>query len=163
MAKRKKAGTQPTWQADLADFFAAPLAEKAGSYLSERTRIAIHIDGESFLYSRVDGRNVITASDKPDADVHFWVMPSAMRHLLGLGCLPGTGLGTLGVAVLEHLFASDPERKIKFRVDAGFLNLWSKGYFSVLKAGGPEVASYVAQKGFNSVARIKEVLKNIRG
>lgn len=163
MAKAKKSGSKSGWEAKLSEFLSTPLAEKAGSCLSDRTRIAIYIDGEGFLFSRAEGANVVTPAEKPEADVHFWVMPHAMQHLLELGNVPGTGLGTMGVAALEHLFSADPERKIKFRVDAGFLNLWSKGYFSVLKAGGPEVASYVAQKGFNSVARIKEVLKNIRG
>lgn len=160
MAKKKKGSD---WQQTLNNFFASDLAETAGSYLGERARIAIHLEEEAFLFQRKNGRNTITAAPKPEADVHFWVSPSAMRHLLSLADLPGTGLGTMGVAALEHLFASDPEQKIKFRVDTGFLTLWAKGYFSVLKAGGPEVASYVARKGFHSVTRIKEVLKNIRG
>jgi hypothetical protein len=45
----------------------------------------------------------------------------------------------------------------------GFLGLWSKGYFSVLKAGGPEVASYLKRWGFDSLSRIKDVLRKIRG
>lgn len=165
MAKsKKKPASASGWQTNLTDFFSTPLAEKAGSFLSERAVIAIHVDGEAFVFRRKGGKNRIdTADGKPDADVHFWVPPSALRHLLAVAQLPGTGLGSMGVATLERLFASAPEEKIKFRVDTGFLGLWAKGYFSVLKAGGPEVASYVARKGFNSVARIKEVLKNIRG
>ncbi len=65
----------------------------------------------------------------------------------------------MGVAIFETIFTKDEEKKIKFRVDSGFLNLWSKGYFSVLKAGGPEVASYLAKFGFDSLSRVKEVLK----
>ncbi|MGZ3712329.1 MAG: hypothetical protein ACXVBE_11265 [Bdellovibrionota bacterium] len=162
MAKAKKS---PDWEAQLNEFFQSTLADKAGSYLSERATIALHVQDETFLYRRKKDVNVIekVSSAKVEADVRFWVPPSALRHLLTLSDLPGTGLGTMGVAMLEHLFSSDPEKKIKFRVDTGFLGLWAKGYFSVLKAGGPEVASYVAQKGFNSVTRIKEVLKNIRG
>lgn len=86
-----------------------------------------------------------------------------MRHLLALSGLPGTGLGTMGVAVFEYLFHKEPEKKIKFRVDASFLSLWSKGYFSVLKAGGPEVASYLGRIGFHSLSKIKEALRHLRG
>ncbi|MGE3261571.1 MAG: hypothetical protein AB7K68_07320 [Bacteriovoracia bacterium] len=166
MAKAKKSGKSGSeWQTNLKDFFQTPLADKAGSFLSEKATIALHVEEEAFLFRRKKGENVIEEADskKCEADVHFWIPASALRHLLDLSGLPGTGLGVMGVAVLEHLFAGEPERKIKFRVDSGFLALWAKGYFSVLKAGGPEVASYVARKGFNSVTRIKEVLKNIRG
>ena len=76
--------------------------------------------------------------------------------------MPETGIATLGVAIFEHIFTKDESRKIKFRVDMGFIGLWSKGYFSVLKAGGPEVASYLARFGFNGLNAIKEVLKTVR-
>jgi hypothetical protein len=162
MPKQKKGSG---WEGKLTEFFETPLADKAGSLLSKRATIAIHVEEETFLFRRIENENSLEKApdDKANADVHFWVAPDAMRHLLSQALVPGTGLGIMGVVVLEHLFATEADKKIKFRVDTGFLGLWAKGYFSVLKAGGPEVASYVARKGFNSVSRIKDVLKNIRG
>jgi hypothetical protein len=86
-----------------------------------------------------------------------------MRHLLALSEMPGTGMGTMGVAIFEYLLHKDPGKKIKFRVNASFLSLWSKGYFSVLKAGGPEVASYLGRIGFGSLSKIKDTLRHLRG
>ena len=103
-----------------------------------------------------------TTQAESTADVDFWVPLSAMRQLLAEAENPDISISRMGVLVLEHLFAKDAEQKIKFRVNTGFLGLWSKGYFSVLKAGGPEVASLLARFGFNSIARIKDVLRQLR-
>jgi hypothetical protein len=86
-----------------------------------------------------------------------------MRQLLEKAQTPGTGLGSMGVAVIEALFHGDPEQKIRYQVHVGFWGLWSKGYFSVLKAGGPEVASYLGHWGLNSQSRIKDMLQRVRG
>lgn len=144
------------------EFFSSPLAENAGQHLSERAAILLYVEGEAFLFQRKKSANTVRATAKKEADVHFWVPLSTMRHLLSLSREPETGYGTLGVAILEHLFHGDEAKKIRFRLDTGFLGLWSKGYFSVLKAGGPEVASYLGRWGFDSLARIKEVLRRIR-
>ena len=155
---------ESSWEKSLHLFFTSPLAEKAGSFLSERARIALHVDKtHTYLFQRRKGRNVMEKVNDPRADVHFFVPLVTMRHLLDVGSLPGSGIGTMGVAVIEHLFHADAEKKIRFRVDTTFVVLWAKGYFSVLKAGGPEVASYLARWGYDSVARLKDLLHQIRG
>lgn len=163
MPTRKKTQEPGSWEDSLREFFSGELAEKAGSYLSDRAVIALHIDGRHFLYGRKKGKNTLTENEDTSADVQFWIPESTLRHLLSISALPGTGMGTLGVAVMEHIFHGDETRKIRFKVNMGFLGLWSKGYFSVLKAGGPEVASYLRRWGFDSLSRIKDVLRKIRG
>jgi hypothetical protein len=164
VAKRKKAGSaEQEFQERFERFFlSSELADLAGNALSERACIAIHLEGEDYYFCRRKGVNVLLRTEPCPPDVHFWSPLASMRHLLDLAEHPHTGIGTLGVAIFEYLFAQDEEKKIKFRVDTGFLGLWAKGYFSVLKAGGPEVASYLGRVGFGSVTRIKEALKNIR-
>ncbi len=163
MSTCKKTTETGSWEQELINFFGGPLAEKAGAFLSERALIAIHVEERHFLFRRKKGKNVISEGESSEADVHFWFPLSTLRYLLELGLLPGTGMGTMGIAVIEHLFNVEEARKIKFRVNMGFLGLWSKGYFSVLKAGGPEVASYLKRWGFDSLSRIKDVLRKIRG
>lgn len=150
------------WEESLKDFFASEIAAKAGSHLSESATISLHIEDRHFLFCRTNGQNTLSEEQKNDADVHFWVPVSTLRHLLAVAALPGTGMGTLGVTVFEHLFGVEEGKKIRFKVNMGFLGLWAKGYFSVLKAGGPEVASYLKRWGFDSVSRIKDVLRKIR-
>lgn len=151
------------WESQLEEFFTSPLAEKAGAFLSEKARIALHIDAHhTYLFQRAQGRNRMKIIADPQADVHFHVPLNTMRYLLDLGAQKDSGIGTMGVAVIEHLFHSDPEKRIRFRVDTGFLQLVARGYFSVLKAGGPEVTSYLAQWGYGSLARLKDLLKQGR-
>lgn len=162
--KPKKARAEKQgWQDPLEEFFRSDLAEKAASSLGERASIALHVEGDTFHYQRKKGKNVLVKAKPAAPDVEFWIPASAMRHLLAMAQLPDTSLATMGIAVFEHLFSGDEARKIKFRVHTGFLGLWSKGYFSVLKAGGPEVASYLGRWGFNSLARIKTILQQMRG
>ena len=160
--KKRAAPRDDDWPERLERFLESPLALRASAGLSDRIGIAVHVDGEDFFFGRKKGVNTLTRVEQARPDVHFWVPLSTLRHLLGLAELEQTGIGTIGVAIFEHIFTKDEARKIKFRVDTGFLGLWSKGYFSVLKAGGPEVASYLARFGFDGLSAIKEVLRKIR-
>lgn len=150
------------WETRFEEFLSSPLARKASQGLSDRICIALHVDGEDYFFQRKRGENTLGRVQNTKPDVHFWIPLSTLRHLLSVAELPDTGIATLGIAIFEHIFTKDEAKKIKFRVDTGFLSLWSKGYFSVLKAGGPEVASYLARFGFDSLSRVKEVLKHIR-
>ena len=161
--KESVAAPETGWEKRMEAFLSSPLAVKASQGLSDRISIALHLDGETYFFRRKKGENTLTRVEDAKPDVHFWVPLSTLRHLLALAELPGTGIGTMGVAIFERIFASDESVKVKFRVDTGFLGLWSKGYFSVLKAGGPEVASYLARFGFDSLSRVKEVLRKVRG
>lgn len=152
------------WEHSLRAFFAGNLAKQAGSYLAADARIAIHIGRQhEFLFLRKGGKNRLEVAVDPEADVHFWLSVSTLRHLLQKSEQENIGMGALGVAVIECLFEKDTPRKVKVRVKAPFLSLWRKGYFSVLKAGGPEVASYLARWGYDSFARWKDMLRHFRG
>jgi len=151
------------WEHRFENFLSSPLALNASKGLSDRICIALHVEGEPYFFQRKKGENTLSrVRGEFQPDVQFWVPLSTLRHLLDVADLPGTGIGTMGVSIFEYIFVSDEAKKIKFRVDSGFLSLWSKGYFSVLKAGGPEVASYLARFGFDSLSRVKEVLKKVR-
>lgn len=156
-------GVEDNWEGRLEKFLSSSLALKASQGLSDRISIALHVEGETYYFRRKKGQNTLVRVEEAKPDVHFWVPLSTLRHLLSLAELPGTGIGTMGVAIFEKIFTGADNQKVKFRVDTGFLGLWSKGYFSVLKAGGPEVASYLARFGFDSLSRVKEVLKKVRG
>ncbi len=159
--KRKGAPETPNndWEERLKRFLASPLAVRASAGLSDRISIALHVDEEHFFFRRSKGVSTLSRVEEAKPDVHFWIPSNAMRHILSLAESPDTSIGVMGVTIFEHIFSRDDAKRIKFRVDTGFLGLWSKGYFSVLKAGGPEVASYLARFGFHGLNAIKEVLK----
>jgi hypothetical protein len=159
--KRKK--TEPMDQADelmerLSRFLSLSLVEKAGQGLSDRICVAVHVEEQDFFFGRQKGRFTLSRVGVQKPDIHFWVRSSALRQVLEIADHPRTGLASLGVVIFEHIFAKEEAQKIRFRVDTGFLGLWSKGYFSVLKAGGPEVASYLARFGYDGISAIKKVI-----
>ncbi len=158
--KKKKTATD--WQTTIERFLNSSLAVRASAGLSDRISVALHVDGEDFFIGRENGKNTVSRVEETPADVHFWAHAATLQQLLAQAEAPDAGVAEMGIAIFENIFTKDEKKKIRFRVDAGFLGLWSKGYFSVLKAGGPEVASYLARLGFSGIGAIKEVLKTIR-
>lgn len=160
---KKEKNASGAWEQELARFLSSSLAEQAAQGLSESATVGLHVDGKSFVFRRENGKNTLArVTESAATDLEFWVPLSTLRHILARAELPQAGIGSIGVNVFEHIFLLEEERKIKFRVSAGVIGLWSRGYFSILKAGGPEVASYLARFGFHSMARIKEFLKKVR-
>jgi hypothetical protein len=157
--KKRKAGEGMITES-LEAFLASPLANRAGQGLSSGALVALHVDGEDFYFRRKNGVNTLGRVEVGKPDIHFWLRLAGLRYILELAELPSAGIASLGVAIFEQIFTKDEERKIKFRLDCGFFALWAKGYFSVLKAGGPEVASYLARSGFDGLSAIKKMIKN---
>lgn len=143
-------------------FFQSPLAERAAKGLSDTVCIALTIEEETFYFVRKNGQNALVRQEPTRPDVQFWLSQNAMRQIFQRADDPQASLASVGLAIFEGIFSKTPEDKIRFRVNASFLSLFRKGYFSVLKAGGPEVASYLTRWGF-SLTKIKEVLRNSRG
>ena len=150
---------RPDLLAELKAFAQSSLAETAATHLQEGACLRIHTGDRIFLYRRENGGNRILETTENRADVQLWIPPESMRHLLDLGALPGTGITTMGVAVFEKIFQSESAGKINLRLEIGFLGLWRKGYFSVLKAGGPEVASYLGRLGHKGIHFLKDMLR----
>lgn len=148
---------------ELKAFFASELAEHAAVGMSNGACIELIVDGEKFYFLRAKGKNTLATQVKDGAEVTFWIPRATMHHILEAAALPGAGLATLGILIFDAILSKEEGRGIRFKVHASFLTLWAKGYFSVLKAGGPEVASYLARLGFGGISQIKEILKKIRG
>lgn len=160
---KSRAKIDPSLEQELQEFFSCTLAEKAAAGLNEKAVVALYVDGVPIYFARRSGTNRLHKKAPAEPDVHFWLRLSTTRQLMELAKKPKTNMAHMGIAVFDAILSRDEERKIRFRVDSGFLSLWSKGYFSVLKAGGPEVASYMARLGLNSAAQIKVLLKKMRG
>lgn len=143
------------------EFLAGPLAEKAASHLSDGASLHIHIDDRTFSYRRQKGKNLFVEGASPSVDAQLWLSSNTLQQMLDHAALPGTGLSSLGVAVFERVFHAQESQRIRICLETGVFGLWQKGYFSVLKAGGPEVASYFAKLGHGSFSRIKDWLRKI--
>jgi hypothetical protein len=162
-ARGVKVKSENSWKVPLTEFFSGNLAQTAGSALSDGASILFHIEGETFYFARQNGKNILKTGSTSDPEFEFWIPGKTLRHLLDLARLPETGIATLGIAILEKILRGPVEERIRIKVWAGILKIWARGYFSVLKQGGPEVASYLAQWGFTNVSKIKDVLRKARG
>jgi hypothetical protein len=155
--------SENSWKDSLTEFFSGKLAESAGSVLSEGASILLHVEEETFHFVRQKERNLLKRGSTPDPEFEFWIPEKTLRHLLDLAKLPETGIASLGISSLEKILRGPAEERIRFKVWAGILRIWARGYFSVLKQGGPEVASYLADWGFTNVSKLKKVLRKARG
>jgi len=166
MKKRSKRETHSySMEAKVQEFFDLPLAQEAARPLSDRALVALHVEGDKFFFRREKGGNTLLKTEEvagEKVDLQFWVPAAALERLLDLGKQKETGMAKMGMSVIETIITNDESRKIKFRLDVGFLTLWSKGYFSILKAGGPELSRFLAKLGFDSISKIKDLVKQLR-
>ena len=51
--------------------------------------------------------------------------------------------------------------KVEFK--AGFLTLFTKGYFGIITAGGSSFSGHLASLGLNGMGAIKAALKKVKG
>jgi hypothetical protein len=158
MAKQEN---RENWQSSMEEFLLSPLAENAAGYLRDGACLLIHVDDKTFLYRREKGKNTFTKSAARTADAQLWLSSNTLQQMLGRAALPGTGMSAMGVAVFERIFHPVEAERIRIRLEAGVFGLWQRGYFSVLKAGGPEVASYFAKLGQGGFSRVKDWLRKI--
>ncbi len=155
--------TTRTLEGELAEFFQTELALRAARGIRDGAVVEIVVDEVSYFFTKKNGQGKILKRAPSEPEITFWTPPSTLKQVLALAGLPGTSMGTLGIFIFDSITTHDESRKIKFKVRASVLTLWLKGYFSVLKAGGPEVASYLAKIGLSSIGQIKEMVQKIRG
>jgi hypothetical protein len=54
-------------------------------------------------------------------------------------------------------------RDVKVQFNAGFLTLFSKGYFGVVAKGGSAILQYLAKHGFGNILKLKRLIAKFRG
>ncbi len=151
--------TSPTLLEKFDTYFARPVAERAASSLKDSAKIALLVGDESFTFARVSGKNAISAGAPSDPDLIFSLTPPAAEAILND---PASEIGPIGVNIAKLVFSADPAVKVRLQIKAGFLTLWSRGYFGVLTAGGAELAAFLASRGLGGLDAIRSALKKMR-
>lgn len=158
MAKQNKT---ENWRSSMEEFLKSPLAENAASHLSNGACLLIHVDDKSFHFLREKGLSKFVEAEPRAADAQIWLSSNTLQQMLEKAALPGTGMSAMGIAVFERAFSSNESERIRIRLETGVFGLWQRGYFSVLKAGGPEVASYFGRLSQGGFSRVKDWLRKI--
>ncbi len=141
-------------------YFDQPVAEKAASTLANGIQIELSVAGETFTFTRKGGKNQLLNGSAADPELIFTMTPGAADEILAE---TSEEIGTVGVKILKLVISSDANRRVAVKFKAGFLKLWSKGYFGVLKSGGSQFAAQLSALGLSGMDAIKAALGKLKG
>ena len=146
-------------------YFASDVAVSAAKSIGNGAEIEFQINGpagqiaETFTFTKKDGKNTVLAGPARDPQLLFTLNEPAAAGILDF---KSDNIGEIGVHIAKMVFNSktkpDADAKLGIHFKAGFLALFNKGYFGVLKTGGGQFASFLASNGLNGISAIKSVL-----
>lgn len=140
-------------------YFEREVARKAAKPIADGAEMEFQVGSESFTFTKDGGQNRVKPGKARDPQLIFTLTPSAADSILEQG---SEDIGAIGVHIAKLIVAPEGDRKVSIRFKAGFLSLFSKGYFGVLSSGGSQFASFLASKGLSGMGAIKDVLKKMK-
>ena len=145
------------------EYFDRPVAQQAAKSVSNGAEMEFQIrDGdatvETFTFTKEGGKNAIRPAPAGSPQILFTLSPAAAEQILAD---PAADIGTIGVNIAKLIVSDDPAKKVGLKFKAGFLTLFSKGYFGVIGSGGSAFASYLASRGLNGMGAIKAAFKKM--
>jgi hypothetical protein len=150
---------QAYFEREIAAKAAAPLANGVEIELSVAEHGETPAEGDVFTFTKSGGKNQLKAGPAEDPQVLFTMTPRAAEAVLND---PAEDIGHLGVGILKLIVSTDANNRISIKLKAGFLTLFSKGYFGVVTAGGAGFAAFLASRGLSGMGAIKDALKKMR-
>lgn len=142
-------------------YFEREVAQMAAKSISNGAEMEIQVGTETFTFTKQGGKNAIIPGSATSPQLIFKLSPKAAEGILAF---PSNDIGEIGVHIAKMVIASskDPEVKVHVQFKAGFLSLFTKGYFGVVATGGAHFASFLASQGLNGIAGIKSFLGKIK-
>lgn len=143
-------------------YFDRQVAQKAASSLSDGVEIELKIEGsdsqapETLTFTRSGGKNIVRDGSAKGPQIVFTLSPGAAEAILSDA---SEDIGAIGVQIARLILAPQSGQRIQIFIHAGFLSLFSKGYFGVVAAGGASFAAYLASRGLNGIGALKTALK----
>ena len=155
----------PSFATRFGAYFKREIAEKAANPLAEGVEIELHVqssDGspvETFTFTRLEGKNHVKPESALAPQIIFKMTPLAAEEILADA---SEEIGKIGIHIGRLLVSPDASKRMSFQIKAGFLTLFSKGFFGVFTAGGAEFAAFLASRGLNGIGAIKTLLSKGR-
>lgn len=151
--------TQSDYTKRFTSYFDRAVAQKAAEPLSNGVEIEFHVgENETFTFTRAAGKNCVLPNSASNPHFIFTLTPGAADAILAD---TATDIGTIGVNILRLAVSQDPNKKVSIRLKAGFLKLFSNGYFGLVTAGGAQLTSFLASRGLGGMGAIKAALKKL--
>lgn len=140
-------------------YFAREVAQKAAHSLADGIEVEIKAGEEVLTFTKVAGQNTVLPSPAKSPQVIFTLTSQATEEVLSDSA---QDIGSIGVGILKLLISSDANRRATVQLKTGFLTLFGKGYFGVLKEGGTQFASFLASRGLSSMGALKDAIKKMK-
>ena len=140
-------------------YFARAVAQKAAKSISDGAEMEFQVGPESFTFTKSGGQNTVKPGKARAPQLLFTLTPSAADSILEQG---SDDIGAIGVHIAKMIASPENDLKVSIKFKAGFLSLFSNGYFGVLTSGGSQFASFLASKGLSGMGAIKDVLKKMK-
>ena len=137
-------------------------AVRAAASLKNGAEVGIMIVGfeQKYHFVRENKRSYLRVGPPSKPDLGMAIPPKIIDELVESG---SDDIGFYGVKILESIGSDDPERKIHFKVHAGFLTLTTRGYFGMLKLGGKVLGQFLRKYELHKPSNIKKLLQKARG
>jgi len=148
-------------------YFGSDVASAAAKSIGNGAEIEfqIHRTGtepaETFTFTKKDGKNAVMPGPARDPQLVFTMNEPAAHGILEF---QSDNVGEIGIHLAKMVIATKKpgaeatDRKLDLHFKAGFLTLFSKGYFGVLTSGGAQLASYLASHGLSGIGAFKAIL-----
>ena len=140
-------------------YFEREVAQQAAKSISNGAEMEIRVGAETLTFTRQGGKNAIVPGASGSPQLIFTLSPKAAEEIL---IFPSNDIGEIGVHIAKMVVSKDPEVKVHVQFKAGFLSLFTKGYFGVLATGGAHFASFLGSQGLNGIAGIKSFLGKMK-
>lgn len=153
--------TNPELTQRFGAYFDREVARNAAASLSNGVEMELQVLDEAgkaasvVTFTKVAGKNQVREGKASDPQIVFTMTPAAAEAILGD---TSEDIGAIGVNIAKLILSPDANRRVGIQMKAGFLSLFSKGYFGVVTAGGGAFASFLASKGLNGMGAIKAAL-----
>src|SRR6185437_8787168 len=136
-------------------YFNREAARLAAKSISNGSEMEFRVGKEVFTFTKKAGSNTVLPGPATDPQLVFTMSEQAAVAILND---PSEEIGEIGVHIAKLVVSRDPEKRVSVQFKSGFLALFTRGYFGVLKAGGAQFASFLASQGLNGITALKSFL-----
>jgi hypothetical protein len=133
-----------------------PACRVAADALDDRVEIGIFINSKlECSFHKADRLPTLSMRAPNKPDVIFTINDKGIDSLVNE---PSTEIANLGINILKSYTSGD----VKIKVQGSILNLLTRGYLGVIKAGGLGFTSYLASHGISGLTKIKEIFQKLK-
>jgi hypothetical protein len=138
-----------------------PAAATAAQSLRAGAEVAVSftdLDGEWRFYSNA-GNLTLEPGKARDPDFALCLAPGAVKTICARA---DADIGELGIAFFEHVVSREPDYRIRVQLHSGLIKLTQRGWLTLLARGGPNVAGWLARKGFRGSSAVIAAMARLK-